>query len=303
MLNVVDTYFAGWISTEALAALSISFPIFFIIIALVQGLATGASALISNALGSKDEKGAEHIAAQILSFAFFSYLIVAPLGIMASKSLFQILGAEGEYLEMAVSYMHTIFLGSVFFMILYAANSILLAHGNSKVLKNYLIGGFFLNAGLNPWFLFGGFGIPAMGITGIALATVVTMIVGFFYILYEVIKAGYLRMCTWKDFLPRKKDYFAIAQQSIPACLNMMTIGIGIFVISYFIKSYGHAAIAAFGIGMRIEQISLLPAIGLTIATLSITGQNNGAQFYDRVERNPAHFIKIRPDDCIFGTA
>lgn len=284
MFNVVDTYFAGWISTDALAALSISFPIFFIVVAFVQGLATGASAIISNTLGARNEKSAEQMSAQILSFAFLSYLVIAPLGMYVSRPLFEILGASGSYLDMAESYMQTIFLGSIFFMLLYAANAILLARGNSRVLKNYLIGGFFLNAALNPLFLFGGFGIPAMGFPGIAVATVTTMVIGFFYITYEVVREGHLKDCRLIDFIPQKRAFIEIAKQSIPACLNMMTIGIGIFIISYFIKNFGPAAIAAYGIGMRIEQIVLLPSIGLTIAALAITGQNNGAKLYGRVE-------------------
>ena len=284
MFNVVDTFFAGWISTDALAALTISFPIFFIIIAFVQGLATGASALISNAIGSKDEKKTERIAAQTLSFAFISYLVVTPLGLYFNEDLFKLLGASGHYLEMATSYMNIIFLGSFFLMMLYAANSILISQGNSRVLKNFLIGGFFLNAALNPWFLFGGFGVPAMGIRGIALATVVTMFLGCVYVIFKVVSGNYLRIVSVADFIPHKESFIEIAKQSIPAFLNMMTIGIGIFVINYFIKDFGHAATAAFGIGTRIEQLTLMPIIGLTIAALAIIGQNNGAFFYERVQ-------------------
>lgn len=285
MFNFVDTYFAGWISTEALASLSISFPIFFIIIAVVQGVSTGSSALISNALGEKNHHEIEKISAQILSFALLAYLILMPLGLYFSRPLFGLLGATGNYLTMATSYMDIIFIGSFFLILLYAANSILLAHGNSRILRNFLIAGFFLNAILNPWFLFGGFGIPAMGIRGIATATVVTMILGFIYVLYEVTKRGYLKPTSIREFIPQKKAFLEITKQSLPATLNMMTIGIGIFIITLFVKNFGQAAVAALGIGIRIEQATLLPTIGLTVAALSITGQNNGAKLYSRIEQ------------------
>jgi len=284
MFNVVDTYFAGWISTEALAALSLSFPVFFIILAFVQGIGTGSSALISNALGSRDEKQAQQISAQILTFAFCCYFLVVFVGLKTDRILFQLMGAEGEYLEMAVAYMDVIFKGSFFFILLYAANSILLAHGNSRVLRNFLILGCLINALLDPWFLFGGFGVPAMGLKGIAYATVLTMMLGFFYVMYEVISEGYFRVCTFSDFIPKKEAFAAIALQSIPAALNMMTIGIGIFVTTYFVKDFGPAAVAAYGIGIRAEQITLLPTIGLTIASLTIVGQNNGAGLYERIK-------------------
>ncbi|KAF3361993.1 Uncharacterized protein PHSC3_001304 [Chlamydiales bacterium STE3] len=284
MFNVVDTYFAGWISTEALAALAISFPVFFLVIAFVHGISTGSSALISNSLGAKDEKTAERLTAQVLTFAFFTYLLITPIGLLSSSFLFQVLGASDEFLEMSVAYMNIIFIGSFFLIMLYAANSALLARGNSVVLKNYLIGTFFLNIILNPWFLYGGLGIPPLGIRGIALATVVAMGIGFFYVMYKVWYAGFLRLARPKDFIPNGRVFLEIAKQSLPASLNMMTIGIGIFVITYFIKDFGKAAIAAYGIGTRIEQIAILPTIGLTIASLAIIGQNNGAGLIGRIE-------------------
>lgn len=284
MYNVVDTLFAGFISTEALAALSISFPVFFIMIAFVTGLSTGASALLSNKLGAGEIKELKTLTAQIISFAVATYIVVAPICLYVSSTLFELLGAHGDYLKMAVEYMKVIFIGSIFFILLYSANSMLMAHGNSRVMRNYLIGGFFLNSALDPWFLFGGFGIPAMGLSGIALATVLVMAAGVVYIFYEVIKDGYMTGIPAKAFIPKTEYFSAIARQSFPASLNMMTVGIGIFVITYFVKNFGEAAVAAYGICIRLEQIALLPTIGLTMATLSIVGQNNGAGHYDRIE-------------------
>jgi len=285
MYNVVDTLFAGFISTEAIAALSISFPLFFIILSFTQGLSTGAAALISNALGRGDEISTEKISAQVLVFAFFCYLAILAIGLTASQPLFQLLGASGAYLEMARAYMDVIFWGSLFFIFLYAANAILIAHGNSRTMRNYLVLGFFLNAALDPWFLFGGFGLPAMGLAGIALATVVTVFLGCCYILYTVTKSGFLRIVSWRDFIPHPPLLKELAVQSFPASLNMMTVGIGIFVIQYFLKPWGSSAMAAYGICMRIEQIVLLPSIGLTVATLAIVGQNNGAHRFDRIRQ------------------
>lgn len=284
MFNVVDTFFAGLVSTQAIAALSLSFPIFFWLAAFVQGLSSGGSALISNAIGAKNEKEAEHIASQIISFAVFCYLFIVIVGLYGSPTAFKLLGAENGYLEMATSYMDVIFIGSLFFILVYAANSILYAHGKSRYIRNFLVAGFFLNAALNPWFLFGGLGVPAMGLKGIALATVATMFCGFLYIFRVVIKEGYLKIVSWKDFIPQKSAFLSIAHQSIPSTLSIMTVGLGIFVIIYFIKNFGEAAVASYGIGMRIEQIVLLPTVGLTVATLSIVGQNNGAGKFERIE-------------------
>lgn len=285
MLNVVDTLFAGLVSTEALAALSISFPVFFIIIAFNSGLSTGSSALISNAIGEKNIPKARHLSGQVIAFGVLLYLFVAPLTYILTPFLFKMMGAKGDYLNMALSYMNIIIFGSIFFILMYASNSILLATGNTRAFRNFLVAGVMINALLDPWFLFGGFGLPAMGLPGIALATVVTMLLGAIYITKEAIKEGLFETCTLQDFIPKARSMYAIAQQSFPASLNMMTIGIGIIIITSFIKEFGTAAVAAYGITTRIEQIALLPTIGLTIAALAIIGQNNGARKYSRVKK------------------
>ena len=106
MYNVVDTYFAGFISTEALAALSISFPVFFIIIAMGTGISQGGTALIANALGEKDSEKAHHICVQCLSFGILFAIGLTILGFAFAPFLFGVLGATGDYLELALDYMN-----------------------------------------------------------------------------------------------------------------------------------------------------------------------------------------------------
>jgi Na+-driven multidrug efflux pump len=96
MFNFVDTYCAGLLSTDALAALSLSFPVFFLLLAIGSGLSQGATALIANALGSKNPTQARLIFAQSLTFTFFSGLAVSGVGRMAALALFRQLGAEGD---------------------------------------------------------------------------------------------------------------------------------------------------------------------------------------------------------------
>lgn len=283
MLNIVDTLFAGFISTEALASMSISFPIFFIIIAFNAGLSTGASALLANCIGAGRPDEGKRVFAQVLSFSVLMYCLIVPPALLFTPRLFQLLGAEGSYLIHALSFINVILVGSIFLILIYGANSILQAYGNTSILRNFLIFGFFLNAILDPWYLFGGLGIPSLGLPGIAAATVTVYIVGAMYIFYVVINEGYFSGLSFRDFIPKWHLMLMIAEQSIPASLNMMTIGIGVFVITYFIKDFGTAAVAAYGIVTRIEQIAMLPIIGLTIATLSIVGQNNGARYFIRV--------------------
>lgn len=292
MYNAVDTYFAGILSTEALAALSLSFPVFFIVIAMGTGVGTGSTALISNALGEGDRETAMAYTAQSLTFALASGIFLTLSGLAASPFLFRLLGAEGSYLALTLQYMNVIFYGAVFFILAYVVNASLNAQGDTESFRNFLIAGFFLNILLDPWFMFGWFGFPALGIAGVAWATVFIQLGGCVYLLYRAVRTGLLcRECL--SLLRPKLGYFAhIAGQGFPAGLNMMTVAIGAFVITYYVSAFGKAAVAAYGTALRIEQIALLPAIGLNVATLALAGQNNGARRMDRVRESLATALR-----------
>jgi putative MATE family efflux protein len=301
MYNVLDTYFGGRISTQALAALSLSFPVFFLIIVFDSGTSTGTTAIIANALGAGEFEKAKKYSAQSLSFAFILSIVVTVAGILISPWLFHLLGATAEYLSLALSFMNIIFLGSVFFMMISVMNSPLQASGNTKTYRNFLIAGFFLNCIFDPWFLYGGLGVPAMGLQGIALATVTIEFIGCIYIFLKARKTGLFSKETIKYLKPELESFKAIAGQAIPASLNLATIGIGIFVITYFISHFGENAVAAYGIATRVEQIALLPTIGLTIAALTIIGQNNGAKRYDRVKETLFTCLRYGVTVMVFG--
>jgi len=288
MYNVVDTYFAGLISTQALASLSLSLPVFFIIIATGTGISTGATALIANALGAGRREEARLYAAQAISFGILTALVLTVLGLLISPFLFRVLGAEGEYLSMVLDYMNTLFFGTVLFLVLYMFNAVLNGQGETKPFRNVLIVGFFLNIGLDPWFIYGGFGVPAMGVVGIALATLVAQAVGCGYLAYKALQSGLVSRADLAKTLPRLGPFKDIARQGLPASVNMLTVGMGIFVITYFVSLFGKEAVAAYGSAMRVEQIVLVPSIGLNISTLTLVAQNNGARLFERIRQTLA---------------
>ena len=283
MYNVVDTYFGGLISTEALAALSLSFPVFFIIISMGTGVSNGATALIATAVGAEDDETAKKLAAQGLSFGLMLGVVLTVVGFWASPHLFRLLGASDAYLATAMDYMSTIFCGTILFMTVYMLNAILNAIGDTRTFRNFLIVAFFLNVGLDPWFIYGGLFVPEMGFSGIALATILVQFIGCFFLGYKVLKTEMFTLRDLKSLIPDPAVYKDIARQGFPAALNFATIGIGIFVITYFISRFGKEGVAAYGAAMRIEQIVLLPSIGLNVACLTLVAQNHGAGFYDRI--------------------
>ena len=284
MFNVVDTLYGGLISTQALAALSLSFPVFFIIIAVGSGLSTGTTSLIANALGAGDLKGARLLAAQGITFGVLVAVALTVLGLSVSPFLFAVLGASGDYLATCLDYMNTIFAGAAFFMVAYMLNAILNAQGDTRSFRNFLVAGCLLNICLDPWFIYGGLGVPSLGIMGIALATVLIQLLGCAYLARQVFRTGLLFDRSFRDLFPRLGPLREIAYQGFPASLNMLTVGAGIFVITYFVGKFGKEAVAAYGVATRVEQIVLLPTIGLNIATLTMVAQNNGARLFQRVQ-------------------
>jgi putative MATE family efflux protein len=283
LYNVVDTYFGGRISTESLAAMSLSFPVFFVVIALGAGISTGATALMANAIGAGNMHKVRYYAVQSISYCLVVSVFLTWLGLVFSPFLFSVLGAKGPYLNLALEYTNVIFYGSAFFLLNFVLNSILTAQGNTTTYRNLLIIGFFLNIILDPWFIYGGLGTPALGLAGVAWATVLIQILTSIYLFYKIANTNIFCQECLQMIRPKTAYYLEISKQGFPASLNMMTIALGIFIITFFISKYGPNAVAAYGVATRFDQLAFLPIVGLNIATLTLVGQNNGAKLYDRV--------------------
>lgn len=285
MYNVVDTFFAGMISTNALAAMTLCFPLFIVILALGNGIGTGTSALVTNSIGAGKEKEARRYVSQAISFGIIVSVSISVLGLLFSKSVFRLMNATPEVISLAQQYAVVLFAGATFFIMTYILNSVLMARGDTKSFRNVLIGGFFLNILLDPLFLFGWFGLPKLGLTGIALATILIQAASMIYLLIKVLDSGLFSLKEFtQEYLPVKKFFRAIAKQGFPASVNHLSMAVGMFIITYFLARFSTAAVAAVGISMRLEQIAVMPAIGLNIATITLVGQNNGAKQFARVK-------------------
>ena len=283
LYNVVDTYFAGKISAEALAAIAQTFPVYFIIIALGVGLSIGTTSLIANALGEKNKKKGSYFLAQSISLAIFTSFIVSLIGINFGPKIILLMNNSIVTMELSMEYLNIIFLGSIFIFIQMAVNSSLSAIGDTKSNRNVLIVSFFLNVLLNPLFIFGYGIIPAMGIKGIAVSTITSQALGTFYIIYKAYKTEFREYLFLDCFKPKIKILIDLLSQGIPASLGMMMISVGIFIIIFFIGQYGDLAVAGWGTAIRYEQIFLLPVLGLNTAVLSMVGQNFGAKQINRI--------------------
>ena len=206
--------------------------------------------------------------------------------IWSAPAILTFMGAQpGGTLEPALAYIVPLFTGTIFFITIQMLSAILNAIGRTIPSRNFLMAGFFLNLLLNPWFIFGGFGMPAMGISGIAIATVAIQALGTIYIAWEVAKTD---LFSWeivrRNIRPSFRHQLAIFNQGFPTMLDLMGVSLGFFVLNYYVAPFGENALAALGSASRIEQLFLLPLIGLNIAVIALVSQNNGAGKFDRVQ-------------------
>jgi len=192
---------------------------------------------------------------------------------------------DAAYQQMTLAYIDPIIYGTIFFITVQMLTAILNTQGNTGPGRNFLIGGFFLNLLLDPWFIFGGFGLPAMDITGIAVATVLVQLLGCLYMTYEVSKSDLITRESIRRFsLPSWRITRQIVKQGFPNMLDMMGVSFGFFVLNYYVSWFGQDAVATLGAASRIEQVALLPLLGLNVAVLALVAQNNGAGLSERVQ-------------------
>ena len=281
--NLVDTWFAGKISADAIAAIAKSFPIYFVIIAVGVGIGAATNSTIGNLIGEKNIKKASLFVAQSVIFAVIISIIVTLFGLNLSNFLLSLMGSNLESILLTREYLDIIFYGTFIVMIQISLNGTLNAQGDTKSYRNVLIFSFFLNIFLNPLFIWGYGIIPGFGIAGLAIATVIAQSIGTLYLIYKVNSCKLKRYIHLKCFIPKFIMLKELLNQSLPIIFSMLFIGVGIFNILYFIGKFGDLAIAGYGAALRIEQVFLLPVIGLNTAVLSIGGQNFGAKNYNRI--------------------
>ncbi|MDA9679353.1 MATE family efflux transporter [Candidatus Pelagibacter sp.] len=281
--NLVDTWFAGRISAEAIGAIAKSFPIYFVIIAVGVGIGAATNSCIGNLLGAKKINKASLFIAQSVIFSLVTSIVVTLFGLNASDFLLTVMGSDADGIALTREYLDIIFYGTFIVMIQISLNGALNAQGDTKSYRNVLIFSFFLNIFLNPLFIWGYGIVPAYGIGGLAIATVIAQSIGTIYLAYKIYSCKLRKYLSIECFIPKFILLKELFSQAMPIMISMLFIGVGIFNILYFIGQFGDLATAGYGAALRVEQVFLLPVIGLNTAVLSIGGQNFGAKNYNRI--------------------
>ena len=292
LYNIVDTFFAGKISPEALSALSKSFPIYFILVATSIGVTIAGTSLIGNSIGENDKKKVLYYFSNIIYFGVFISIIITFLGLYFSETVFLLMGSTNEVTLLGLEYTNVIFSGTIIFIMVVALNSLLHAEGDTKTFRNALIFSFFLNIILNPILIFGFMFIPAFGVKGIGIATIISQTISLFIVFYKVIKNQRVKEMTKEFFLIKYIYLKDIFFQSMPISVAICGYSIASAIIFTYVGSSGEEAAAGYGAATRIEQVVLLPVLGINTAIISIIAQNYGAVNYLRIKQSYYTAIK-----------
>ena len=292
LYNIVDTFFAGKISAEALSALTKSFPIYFIIIATSIGVTVAGTSLIANSIGEKDKNKILFYFTNTLYYGLIISIVITLIGLFFAKKVFFLMGSSNEVINLGTQYTNTIFAFSVLFILVVSFNSLLHAEGDTKTYRNALILSFFLNIILNPILIFGFLFIPALGVKGIAIATIISQSVSLIIVFLKVLQNQRIKEIT-NEYFKIKFSYIKnIFFQSMPISLAICGYSVAAAIIFTYVGYSGEYAAAGYGAATRIEQVLLLPILGINTAIISIIAQNYGAKNYGRIKESYYTAIK-----------
>ena len=292
LYNVVDSFFAGKISPEALSALSKSFPIYFIIVGTCIGVTVASTSLIANSIGESDEEKTLNYFTHSIYFGIIISIIIAFIGLTYADNIFDIMVTSPEVKSLGLEYTNIIFAGSIIFILVVCLNALLHAEGDTKTYRNLLILSFFLNIILNPIFIFGFLFIPAMGVKGIAIATIISQFISLLIIFQKILRNKRVKQLSSKYFNPKFEYFKNLLFQSVPITVSISASSFAFTVVITYIGNFGEYAVAGYGAGERFVHVMLLPVLGLNTAIVSIIGQNFGANNYERIKE--AYFTAIK---------
>ncbi|WP_246261195.1 MATE family efflux transporter [Alteromonas ponticola] len=283
--SLIDTFFVSLLGTEQLAAISFTFPVTFTVISLNIGLGIGTSAVIGKLQGRGDPETARFRATGAMMTSVLLVGILAFIGMVTIEPVFSLLNASPELLPYISDYMTIWYLSSLFLALPMVGNSVLRACGDTRTPSIIMASGGFLNAALDPLFIFGWGPIPAMGIQGAAVATLIAWSVGATWIIYLLaIKRNLMlpRLLNLTELVENSRDIMRIGFPAAGA--NMLTPIAG-GVMTAVVATYGAEAVAAWGVGHRLESIASIIILSLSMTLPPFISQNVGADKFNRVEQ------------------
>ncbi|MBY8245294.1 MATE family efflux transporter [Vibrio fluvialis] len=276
MFNLVDTFFISLLGTDALAAISYTFPVTFGVNCITMGIGVGLSTSIGRLLGQGDTSNAARFSTHGLLLAVTLVAIACTLGFFTIEPLFLLLGAKAELIPLIEQYMQVWYLTIPLLVIPMAGNSAIRATGDTKTPAKMMMLAGAINGCLDPLLIFGYGPFPELGIQGAAIASAFSWLGALIGSLYVLVKRDHLLAPPHFAYL--RHDWQQILKIGTPAALSTAMSPISGALLMMMLSSHGTAAVAAYGAAQRIESILILVLMSLTSALTPFMAQNFGAQ-------------------------
>ncbi len=276
MFNLIDTFFISLLGTDALAAISFTFPVTFAVNCITMGIGVGLSTSIGRLLGQNQAQNAARLASHGLLLALLLVTIASLIGLVTIHPLFTLLGADENLLPLIDQYMQIWYLTIPLLVLPMAGNSAIRATGDTKTPAKMMMLSGVINGVLDPLLIFGIGPFPELGMQGAAIAS------GFSW-LGALCGSAYMLVYREKLLaLPNLgkliSDWCLILKIGTPAALSNAMNPLSGAVLMMIIAESGKAAVAAYGAAQRIESILILVLMSLTSALTPFMAQNLGAE-------------------------
>ncbi|HHQ13701.1 MAG TPA: MATE family efflux transporter [Chromatiales bacterium] len=287
--NVADTWFIGRIGTMELAAISFTFPVAFVMTAITMSFGIGTSSVAARLFGADKRDEVTRVTLHAILLGLATGIVVLAIGILTIDPIFTLLGADDTTLPIIHRYMRIYYFGGIFMVMPIITNSVLRASGDAKTPAKLMTIAAIFNIVLDPIFIFGWMGIPAFGVEGAAISTVVSnagSMVASVSIVY--FRDKLIAFSGWNPGLILD-SWKRILHVGIPSMTSSLIAPMTTAFITYQVAQFGPEAVAGFGVASRLEGLSLLALMALSAAATPFVGQNFGSRKFDRV-RDGVHW-------------
>lgn len=281
--NLADTFWLGRYSTDALAAISLGFPLVYLFISLGLGLTVAGSVLVAQHTGAEQSERAEYAASQTVVFTLLAGVGLGILGFNFIGELLQVFAAEPTVLALAVNYMEIISLGLPFLFGFTVFIALMRGAGDTVTPMLVMLGTVILNVALDPLLIFGVGPFPQLGVEGAAVATIFArgsaMVVG----LWLMLRGSHGIQIHPRQMIPDLGYSRKLLRIGIPASIENTGRAISVNAVLVIVTLFSTPVVAAFGVGIRVFSMVFMPAIAIDRGVEAMTGQNIGAGRDDRV--------------------
>lgn len=303
LYNVVDSIYVAQVSEDCLSALSLAFPAQNIMIGLATGTGVGVSTLISRALGRGDREEASRVAGTAIFLCFCCWLLIAVFGIFAADLFIRSQTKVESIRNYADSYLRIVTIASIFIYLEVCAERMLQSTGMTRLSMWTQIIGAVTNIILDPFFIFGWLGLPAMGTAGAAIATVIGQAVGaFFGFLFHARRNKELPVAL-KDIRPHGRIIASVYKIGFPSILMMGIASFTNYFMNIILGAFTSTAVAVYGVYFKIQSFFFMPVFGINNGLIPIIGYNYGARKKERIYRTIGFGVLYASSFMMLGLA